>query len=107
MNSPSYAKFGSIFAPLLLICAQKIFSTKEVLMSKDQNLSLETVYSKSLSLFKAVIMTSYEARFINEQANLGFIELTEKPTTIAIHKFKNNKLKLVKEEDKAEEEPPK
>ncbi len=75
-------------------------------MSKDQNLPLEKVYSKNLSTFKAVMMTAHEARFINEQANLGFIELTEKPTTIAIHKFKNDKLKLVKEEDKAEEEPP-
>jgi len=76
-------------------------------MSKDQNLSLEAVYSKNLSTFKAVMMTAYEARFINEQANLGFIELTEKPTTIAVHKFKNDKLKIVKEEDKAKEEPPK
>ena len=70
-------------------------------MSKDQNLSLETIYSKNMSTFKAVMMAAYEARFINEQANLGFIELKEKPTTIAIHKFKNDKLKIAKEEEKA------
>ncbi len=63
-------------------------------MSKDQNLSLETVYGKDISTFTAVMMAAHEARFINEQANLGFIELTEKPTTIAIHKFKADKLQL-------------
>lgn len=70
-------------------------------MSKYQHLSLETCYSKDLSPFKSVIMTSQEARFINEQANLGFIKLNDKPTTIAIQKFKDNRLELVKEEDAA------
>jgi DNA-directed RNA polymerase subunit K/omega len=44
-------------------------------------------------------MTSQEARFINEQANLGFIKLNDKPTTIAIQKFKDNRLELVKEDE--------
>lgn len=66
-------------------------------MSKNQHLSLETCYSKDLSPFKSVIMTSQEARFINEQANLGFIKLNEKPTTIAIQKFKENRLEILKE----------
>ena len=70
-------------------------------MSKYQHLSLETCYSKDLSPFKSVIMTSQEARFINEQANLGFIKLNDKPTTIAIAKFKDNRLELIKEEDAA------
>ncbi|MBW8887415.1 MAG: DNA-directed RNA polymerase subunit omega [Fibrobacteres bacterium] len=64
-------------------------------MSKHQHLSLETCYSKDLSPFKTVIMTSQEARFINEQANLGFIKLNDKPTTIAIQKFKDNRLELI------------
>jgi len=64
-------------------------------VSKYQHLSLETCYSKDLSPFKTVIMTSQEARFINEQANLGFIKLNDKPTTIAIQKFKDNRLELV------------
>ena len=68
-------------------------------MSKYQHLSLETCYSKDLSPFKSVIMTSQEARFINEQANLGFIKLNDKPTTIAIQKFKDNRLELVKEDE--------
>lgn len=70
-------------------------------MSKYQHLSLETCYNKDLSPFKSVIMTSQEARFINEQANLGFIKLNDKPTTIAIQKFKDNRLELVKEDEAA------
>ncbi len=66
-------------------------------MSKDQSLSLENVYNKNISTFQAVIMAAQEARFINEQANLGFIELNEKPTTIAIHKFKQDRIKVVDE----------
>jgi DNA-directed RNA polymerase subunit K/omega len=66
-------------------------------VSKNQHLSLETCYSKDISPFKAVIMSSQEARFINEQANLGFIKLAEKPTTIAIQKFKDGKLEIIKE----------
>lgn len=70
-------------------------------MSKNQHLSLETCYSKDISPFKSVIMTSQEARFINEQANLGFIKLNEKPTTIAIQKFKDSKLVMLKEDEAA------
>ncbi|MEO6097260.1 MAG: hypothetical protein ABIW76_16965 [Fibrobacteria bacterium] len=68
-------------------------------MSKNQHLSLETCYNKDISPFKSVIMSSQEARFINEQANLGFIKLAEKPTTIAIQKFKDGKLEIIKESD--------
>lgn len=70
-------------------------------MSKNQHLSLETCYSKDISPFKSVIMTAQEARFINEQANLGFIKLNDKPTTIAIQKFKDNKLEILKEGEAA------
>ena len=66
-------------------------------MSKNQHLSLETCYGKDISPFKSVIMSSQEARFINEQANLGFIKLAEKPTTIAIQKFKDGRLEIVPE----------
>jgi DNA-directed RNA polymerase subunit K/omega len=72
-------------------------------MSKEQNLSLEAVYAKGVSTFSAVMMTAYEARFINEQANLGFIELKEKPTTIAIQKFKEDKLKIINDKKDGEE----
>lgn len=74
---------------------------KEFLVSKNQHLSLETCYSKDISPFKSVIMSSQEARFINEQANLGFIKLDQKPTTIAIQKFKDGKLEIIKEGEPA------
>ena len=68
-------------------------------MSKNQHLSLETCYSKDISPFKSVIMSAQEARFINEQANLGFIKLNEKPTTIAIQKFKDGKLVMIQDSE--------
>lgn len=68
-------------------------------MSKNQHLSLESCYNLGSSPFKAVIMTSQEARFINEQANLGFIKLTEKPSTIAIQKFKDSKIEVLATEN--------
>jgi DNA-directed RNA polymerase subunit K/omega len=46
------------------------------------------------SAFKAVVMMAREARFINEQAQAGFIELEVKPTTIAMNKFKQNRLRI-------------
>ena len=58
-------------------------------------LSIDEIYASQEcdgSVFKAVVMMAQEARFINEQANLGNIELTKKPTTIAMHKFKNCRL---------------
>jgi DNA-directed RNA polymerase subunit K/omega len=53
-------------------------------MSKNQHLSVEDCYARGSSPFRTVIMAAQEARFINEQANLGFIKLSEKPTTIAV-----------------------
>jgi len=70
-------------------------------MSKNQHLSLEACYAKNISPFRAVIMTSQEARFINEQANLGFIKLSEKPTTISMNKFKNDRLVAIEDEPAA------
>ena len=67
-------------------------------MSKNQHLSIEACYAKGISPFRSVIMTSQEARFINEQANLGFIKLSEKPTTISLNKFKNDRLIAIEEE---------
>ncbi len=66
-------------------------------MSKNQHLSIEDCYNRGSSPFFAVMMCSQEARFINEQANLGFIKLTEKPATIAIHKFKDRRLEMLPE----------
>lgn len=71
-------------------------------MSKHQHLSVEDCYARGSSPFRTVIMTAQEARFINEQANLGFIKLSEKPTTIAIQKFRNDRLVIQDEDEVAD-----
>jgi DNA-directed RNA polymerase subunit K/omega len=76
---------------------------KELHMSKNQHLSVEDCYARGSSPFRSVIMAAQEARFINEQANLGYIKLSEKPTTIAIHKFKNNRLQVEEPEVAADD----
>ena len=72
-------------------------------MSKHQHLSVEDCYARGSSPFRTVIMAAQEARFINEQSNLGFIKLSEKPTTIAIQKFRNNRLVVQEEETGTED----
>ena len=59
---------------------------------------LDDIYASEAckgSTFRAVVMMAQEARFINEQARLGYINLTMKPTTIAMDKFKDNKLTIL------------
>ncbi|MGL1935684.1 MAG: hypothetical protein OCD01_11710 [Fibrobacterales bacterium] len=61
----------------------------------NKSVSLNDIYTNETcdgSVFKAVVMMSQEARYINEQSKVGNIELTMKPTTIAMHKFNENKL---------------
>ena len=46
-----------------------------------ERISLDEIYANEKcegSVFRAVKMMSEEARFINEQANMGFIELSKK-----------------------------
>ena len=81
--------------------SSNLVSLKGAEMSKNQHLSLEACYAKGISPFRSVIMTSQEARFINEQANLGFIKLSEKPTTISLNKFKNDRLVAQEDEPSA------
>ncbi|MDR2580764.1 MAG: hypothetical protein LBC85_07205 [Fibromonadaceae bacterium] len=67
----------------------------------DQKVYLDDIYASKKcggSSFKAVVMMAKESRFINNQAHQGFINLEEKPTTIAMNKFKQNKLSVVNEE---------
>ncbi len=64
----------------------------------DQRVYLDDIYSNEKcqgSVFRAVVMMSHEARFINEQARLGYIKLEKKPTTIAMYKFKENRLDFI------------
>ena len=68
----------------------------------DQRVYLDDIYSNEQcqgSVFRAVVMMSHEARFINKQAGQGFIQLTKKPTTIAMYKFKEGKLSMSEKTD--------
>lgn len=68
---------------------------------------LDDIYANEAcqgSTFRAVVMMAQEARFINEQAKAGYLNLTMKPTTIAMDKFKANKLKILNREEAAERE---
>lgn len=59
---------------------------------------LDDIYASKAcegSTFRAVVMMAKEARFINDQARLGFLNLIMKPTTIAMDKFKDDKLTLL------------
>lgn len=63
----------------------------------EQRLFLDDIYSSEKcqgSVFRAVVMMAHEARFLNEQHRLKFIQLQMKPTTLAMKKFKDNKLDI-------------
>ncbi len=73
-------------------------------MADDQRVYLDDIYASEEcqgSVFRAVVMMAQEARFINKQAGQGYIQLTKKPTTIAMYKFKEGKLSI--SDKKAEE----
>ena len=68
----------------------------------DQRVYLDDIYSNEQcqgSVFRAVVMMAHEARFINKQAGQGFIQLTKKPTTIAMYKFKEGKLSMTEKKN--------
>jgi DNA-directed RNA polymerase subunit K/omega len=50
-------------------------------------LDLDQLEKRGLSRYKAVVMASQEARFINDQIRLNIIETTEKPTTLALRRL--------------------
>lgn len=74
-------------------------------MAEDQRVYLDDIYASEQcqgSVFRAVVMMAHEARFINKQATQGYIQLTKKPTTIAMYKFKEGKLTLTEKKEGAE-----
>ncbi len=74
-------------------------------MAEEQRVYLDDIYANEQcqgSVFRAVVMMAQEARFVNKQANQGYINLTKKPTTIAMYKFKEGKLSIT--EKKASEQ---
>ena len=59
----------------------------------------DEIYAKNMSPFEAVVVAAQEARFINEQARLGFLDLKGvKPTTVAMDRLREGKVKITVEE---------
>lgn len=50
-------------------------------------LDLEELEKRGINRYKAVLMASQEARFINDQIRLDVIETKEKPTTLALKRL--------------------
>ena len=50
-------------------------------------IDLDQLERRGIDRYKAVIMASQEARFINDQIRLNIIEPTDKPTTMALKRL--------------------
>lgn len=50
-------------------------------------LDLDKLEERGISRYKAVLMASQEARFINDQVRLGIIDEVEKPSTMALKRL--------------------
>ncbi|MBN1601674.1 MAG: DNA-directed RNA polymerase subunit omega [Chitinispirillaceae bacterium] len=56
-------------------------------MAELLELDLEQLEKRGINRYKAVIMASQEARFINDQIRLDMLETKEKPTTLALQRL--------------------
>ncbi len=64
-------------------------------MTQKLHFDPDEIYAKGMSPFEAVVVAAQEARFINEQARLGFLELDgEKPTTVALDRLRAGKITI-------------
>ncbi len=50
-------------------------------------LEIEKLEKRGINRYKAVLMASQEARFINDQIRLNILKTTEKPTTLALKRL--------------------
>jgi DNA-directed RNA polymerase subunit K/omega len=50
-------------------------------------LELDQLEKRGINRYKAVIMASQEARFINDQVRLGIVKPEDKPTTTALKRL--------------------
>ena len=60
-------------------------------MAESQRVYLDDIYASEEcqgSVFRAVVMMAQYARCITNQAKSGYIQLSQKPTTIAMNLFK-------------------
>jgi DNA-directed RNA polymerase subunit K/omega len=71
-------------------------------MTQDMlELELEKLENRGISRYKAVLMASQEARFINDQVKLDIINTKDKPTTLALKWLFEGRI-VENEESKAE-----
>jgi DNA-directed RNA polymerase subunit K/omega len=71
-------------------------------MSQEMlELELEKLENRGISRYKAVLMASQEARFINDQIKLNIINTKDKPTTLALKWLFEGRV-VENEESKAE-----
>jgi len=56
-------------------------------MAELLELDLEQLEKRGINRYKAVLMASQEARFINDQIRLDIVVSKEKPTTIALQRL--------------------
>lgn len=56
-------------------------------MAELFELDLEQLEKRGINRYKAVLMASQEARFINDQIRLDIVQSKEKPTTIALQRL--------------------
>ena len=56
-------------------------------MAELLELDLEQLEKRGINRYKAVLMASQEARFINDQLRLDIVQSKEKPTTIALQRL--------------------
>lgn len=69
------------------------------MVSEQLHYDPDEVYKKNMSPFEAVVVAAQEARFINEQSRLGFLDLKGvKPTTVAMDRLREGKVKISVEE---------
>jgi DNA-directed RNA polymerase subunit K/omega len=64
-----------------------LFGQEEEKMADLLELDLEQLEKHGINRYKAVLMASQEARFINDQIRLDIINSTDKPTTIALQRL--------------------
>ena len=50
-------------------------------------LDIEKLEKRGINRYKAVLMASQEARFINDQIRLDILETTDKPTSLALKRL--------------------
>lgn len=69
------------------------------MVSQQLHYDPDETYQKNMSPFEAVVVAAQEARFINEQSRLGFLDLKGvKPTTVAMDRLREGKVKITIEE---------